>query len=178
MIILLILNFVINLCFVAYSIVRNFYGIYRTLYRINKEWQEGRISKTTKRRQHLIETFGEEAYPSLQNYIDRESELEFCQTYGEERRWMLSVGLDVSDNPEEEQFLAAMSKHKFQERRQIVNQALVLRKILIKHNIQKNRVDHRIRAFFEDKPENDNEAGEEDSKKSEGDEQPTVKSDP
>jgi hypothetical protein len=47
-------------------------------------------------------------FVSMKLYSERMADLEFCQDYGLDRIWMKSVGIDVSEMPEEKRFLAAM----------------------------------------------------------------------
>jgi hypothetical protein len=93
--------------------------------------------------------------------------LAFCKDYGHDRIWMKSVGVDVSEMPEEKRFLMAMKKYNFKDRRRIVENTLKVKTMLKSHNIERLKLENHLKKTYKepeaaseplnDKPDPDNE---------------------
>ena len=71
------------------------------------------------RRAYLRDTLGSSSHAKeFDDYIAREAALEFCQDYYPQRVWMKSMGLPL-DIPEEKEFIEAVEKHSFIQRRKV-----------------------------------------------------------
>jgi len=61
---------------------------------------------------------------------------------------MLSVGIDITEMPEEGRFLNIVKKHQFKERRDFIKQAIALKSQLTQYHLEEKVLNKRIKDFY------------------------------